>query len=57
MQTRGEVQLGGERQGRHGRVEVWSKAVVAAAAWGPAVESGEERKREEGERRREERCG
>ena len=48
VQTRGEAQLGGERQGRRGRPEVWS---TAAAAQGPAVERGEERKREEGERR------
>ena len=48
VQTWGEAQLGGERQGRRGRPEVWS---TAAAARGPAVERGEERKREEGERR------
>ena len=52
VQTRGEAQLGGERQGRRGRPEVWS---TAAAARGPAVERERRRKKERG--RGEERRG
>ena len=53
VQTRGEAQLGGERQGRRGRPEVWS---TAAAARGLAVER-EEKKERERKGRGEERCG
>ena len=45
VQTRGEAQLGGERQGRRGRPEVWS---TTAAARGAAVERDRRRKKERG---------